>query len=291
VTINFLDLETTDLDPHKGQVWEVGMIRRRHGDDTEFLWQFAVDLDRANPRSLEVGQFHDRFVVPAGWEAARLDPATGQVMQRLTLAEALFDFQGLWEWEDDRPTTHMVGAVPSFDDGYLKVLFAKQQRRVCWHYHLVCVENLAAGCLGLEPPWDSEALSRAMGVDPGRYLRHSAIGDCRGARDLYDAVMARRMPGPIPADRPHPDENPEHAVLNQLAEHEELRTYPDQFTITTSGGSATITVDGDQWTWRCWGSESCPGEVSYRHLTSSAAEADARGHLREHAQQEVRSDG
>lgn len=196
MSINFLDLETTDLDPRKGQIWEVGVIRRRHGVDTEFLWQFAVDLDRANHRSLEVGQFHDRFVVPEGWEAARLDPATGQVVQRLTLGEALFDFQRLWEWEDDRPVTHMVGAVPSFDDGYLKVLFAEQQKRVCWHYHLVCAENLAAGCLGLEPPWDSDDLSRAMGVDPGRYLRHSAIGDCRLVRDIYDAVMARKMPSP-----------------------------------------------------------------------------------------------
>lgn len=189
MSINFLDLETTDLDPRKGQIWEVGVIRRRHGVDEEFLWQFAVDLDRANPRSLEVGQFHDRFVVPPGFEAARLDPGTGQVQEPLSLGKALFDFQGLWEWEDGWPVTHMVGAVPSFDDGYLKVLFAERQLRVCWHYHLVCVENLAAGKLGVEPPWNSEELSHAVGVDPDRYLRHSAIGDCRWARDIYDAVM------------------------------------------------------------------------------------------------------
>jgi hypothetical protein len=38
------------------------------------------------------------------------------------------------------------------------------------------------------PPWDSEVLSRAVGVDPNAYERHTALGDARWARDIYDAV-------------------------------------------------------------------------------------------------------
>lgn len=277
MSITFLDLETTDLDPRKGQIWEVGVIRRRHGVDTEFLWQLAVDLDRADPRSLAVGQFHDRFVVPVGWEAARLDPATGQVQQRLTLAEAMSDFVRLWEWEDDRPVTHMVGAVPSFDDGYLKVLFAEHGARVCWHYHLVCAENLAAGCLGLEPPWDSDDLSRAMGVDPHRYVRHSAIGDCRLARDLYDAVMSRKMPG-------RPD------LAQQEAERQVAAT---RYTIGGLRGTATVAHNGQGWTWACNRCEA----VALLIDSAEEAERDARQHLKHdhepqaaEAQQEVSGD-
>jgi hypothetical protein len=84
-----------------------------------------------------------------------------------------------------------------------------------WHYHLQDVETLAVGYLtalrrfvpespeiaGLTPgqlatlgdlPWDSEFLSSALGVPvPSGEDRHTAIGDARWARDVYDAVMGK----------------------------------------------------------------------------------------------------
>jgi hypothetical protein len=38
----------------------------------------------------------------------------------------------------------------------------------------------------------SDDLSRAVGVDPDDYYRHTALGDCRWMRDLYDAVTRSR---------------------------------------------------------------------------------------------------
>lgn len=47
----------------------------------------------------------------------------------------------------------------------------------------------AASCA--RPPWDSSDLAAAVDVDlPGDEDRHTALGDARWARDLYDAVMA-----------------------------------------------------------------------------------------------------
>ena len=73
-----------------------------------------------------------------------------------------------------------------------------------WEYHLVDVEALAAGWLAAghdwsqgppvgdraTPPWSSEELSRAVGVDPDDFDRHTALGDARWAAAIYDAVLA-----------------------------------------------------------------------------------------------------
>lgn len=41
----------------------------------------------------------------------------------------------------------------------------------------------------LAPPWVSDDLSRAIGVEPPTTERHTAMGDARWARDIYDQVM------------------------------------------------------------------------------------------------------
>jgi hypothetical protein len=113
----------------------------------------------------------------------------------------------------DRP--HIVGAVPSFDAERMALLLNRFGLEPGWHYHLIDVETLAVGYVhGVERqaadtlngrslphdaldqlpgmltalPWDSEALSRAVGVDPDDYDRHTALGDARWARDIYYAV-------------------------------------------------------------------------------------------------------
>jgi hypothetical protein len=54
----------------------------------------------------------------------------------------------------------------------------------------VDVEALAAGRLGIEPPWDSHDLSRRMGVpEPAPGEQHTAIGDARWAKAMYEAAF------------------------------------------------------------------------------------------------------
>jgi hypothetical protein len=105
---------------------------------------------------------------------------------------------------------HLVGAVPSFDAAFLSRLLRANGCCPAWHYHLVDVEALAAGYIAgradnvevgppsvpaeegvdlCRPPWYSNDLSRAVGVDPDRYDRHTALGDARWAMAIYDAVM------------------------------------------------------------------------------------------------------
>ena len=37
-------------------------------------------------------------------------------------------------------------------------------------------------------PWDSDEISRVVGVDPDDFDRHTALGDARWARAIYDAI-------------------------------------------------------------------------------------------------------
>ncbi len=40
------------------------------------------------------------------------------------------------------------------------------------------------------PPWDSNKLSLAVGVDPDDFDRHTALGDARWAKAIYERVIA-----------------------------------------------------------------------------------------------------
>lgn len=201
----FLDTETTGLDPRTHQIWEIGAILRDEwGTETEYLWQIRPNLDTADPKSLEIGRFHERFLVPEGVDAVRV--MEDGSLWKLALHEMLFDFQEVVR------DAHLVGAVPSFDDAFLKALLQPLNRRIGWHYHLIDVETLAVGYLHgviaraidearmdgrtplkfdrsrTNPPWDSEDISRAVGVNPAKFERHTALGDARWAKAIYDAV-------------------------------------------------------------------------------------------------------
>lgn len=171
VALAFVDTETTGLDPGRHQVWEVGLILRTDvGEDHEYQWQMRPDLNRAEAVALKIGRFYER---------RDTERAVGYHQFATEFGELSFG-------------AYLVGAVPSFDDAFLKDLLRHYGACPGWHYHLVDVEALAAGQLAMEPPWDSEELSKAVGVDPEKFDRHTALGDARWARAVYDAVVTSR---------------------------------------------------------------------------------------------------
>lgn len=190
----FLDTETTSLDDTYGEVWEIGAIARTPGQpDSEHLWQIWPDLTTANPDSLRIGRFYERRLARPDqavkvFSETRLEPTTPAEIAH-TLAVLL---RG----------AHVVGAVPDFDYRFLRRLLARYGQ--CWtaHYHLIDVETLAVGWLhGTgragevgDLPWDSKALSRAVGVDPAVFDAHTALGDARWVRAIHDAVTGSIFP-------------------------------------------------------------------------------------------------
>jgi hypothetical protein len=199
----FTDTETTHLSADVGHAWEIAVIRRDpDGIETEYLWQLNIDLTDADPQSLDVGRYHQRYAVPAGVEAIQV--MSDGTHWKLTLAEMLFDFQ------DAVRDAILVGSNPGFDDRFLRKLMAANNRKVTWLYRPTCIANLAEGYLWrADPVWvaeqqekgliSSKALSRRLGVEPPTVdVAHTALGDARWARDVFLAVTG----GPVvPAER------------------------------------------------------------------------------------------
>lgn len=188
--IAFVDVETTGLDPTIHEIWEVAVIEpgdepcRLYDEKThpEHVWVLRPDLASADSSALRISGYYDRRPVAMGHplEVAR------------DIARVLAG-------------RHLVGAVPSFDAAFLERFLRRNGQAPAWHYHLIDVEALAVGYLHGRPanalttdydplpvvtrlPWDSEAVSRAVGVDPKAFDRHTALGDARWARAIYEAV-------------------------------------------------------------------------------------------------------
>ncbi|MFD5709542.1 hypothetical protein ACFWHW_03955 [Streptomyces pharetrae] len=201
-SIAFVDTETTHLDAEIGEVWEVAVILRETDDntptDTEYVWQIRPNLATADPESLKIGRYLERFVVPPHAEAAWTGYDQGPVlpMMRKEVVAAVMDvLRG----------AVLVGSNPGFDDRFLRKLLGPGSAQ--WHYRPVDVATLVAGsrfglasairAFGGKPsetdvptfPFSSRAMSRFAGVEPpGDGVAHTALGDARWVRDVFDAV-------------------------------------------------------------------------------------------------------
>jgi hypothetical protein len=178
----FVDTETTGLDPYLHEIWEVGLIR----GDREYRWFLPVDLGRADPYSLKIGGYHARH--PDG------DDGPLAVGDRITpVREFARAFAGYTRG------MHLVGAVVSFDEERLRRLLRANGATPDWHYHLIDVEALATGYVAaagaaLPLPWKSDDLSRELGIEITEDDRHTALGDARWAKRIYDVVMGSASP-------------------------------------------------------------------------------------------------
>lgn len=186
--IAFLDTETTSLRPDR-RAWDIGLILREDGKpDVEhqwFVWAGDLDLGNADPFALSIGRFYDRHT----------DLNDGPVSYN---EDSCPERSVLSDVERLTRGAHLVGAVPNFDAEVLGTRMREHGIAPSWHYHLIDVEALAVGFLSAGDnlaenpillPWSSDELTSRLGLAPvPDEDRHTAIGDARWARAIYDRV-------------------------------------------------------------------------------------------------------
>lgn len=189
--ICFVDTETTGLDAERHEIWEVGLILP---NSEERHWFLDVDETKADPFALSIGGYHERH--PHG-RLCPDPPAVYAAKEYAAKSHFAYEFAHLTHG------LHLAGAVVSFDEERLRKLLLAQGHLPGWHYHLVDVEALAAGALAEirrqskdpdgefdpAPPWNSATLSAGVGVNPNDFDRHTALGDARWAKAIYEAVV------------------------------------------------------------------------------------------------------
>jgi len=195
----FMDTETTGL-ALDDEIWEFAAIRREP-NGTESELHLFIEHDRNSCSKLPASFRDDHFDRYRDHRA----------VTRREAAQKIFHLFGGYS-DEHRP--HVVGAVPNFDTERVALLLRRHSAwEPRWHYHLIDVENLAVGWLfgqyqtdqkrgmlrelmpkgpaSLALPWDSNEISKAIGVDPDQFERHTAMGDVRWAMAIYDAVTGR----------------------------------------------------------------------------------------------------
>lgn len=167
----YVDTETISLNRDFRHLWEIALIIPGYcadGSDLEKVWTLRdVPLGEADSYALNVGHFRERYDARTA-----TDPRTvAAEVSRLT-------------WR-----LHLVGAVVSFDELRLEQFLRAHNQAPGWHYHLVDCEALAAGKLGIAPPWRSDDLTAALGINTDGMEKHTALGDARWAKAIYEAVL------------------------------------------------------------------------------------------------------
>lgn len=184
-TLCFVDVETTGLDPRCHDIWEIAIVRRRPGvPDDEFVFQFVTDIEGADPEALKIGRFHERYLLgDRTWGGGRIED--GVMAERLRKADILLEVQDLLRG------AYLVGAVPSFDASMLTSTLRRMEFKTTWHHRLICVETMTAAVLGWPVPRGLARSAEALGLTVDPEQAHTALGDARLARDVYDAVLRR----------------------------------------------------------------------------------------------------
>jgi DNA polymerase III epsilon subunit-like protein len=190
-----VDTETTGLDPSRHEIWELAVIDRESG--TGYLWRLKPDLVKADPGALRVGRYYER----TGDMCRTCRP--GRVHD-LTLDEG----DDAAEWSGPEAlAAHLaplldgatiIAANPAFDAGFLTAFLNHHGEAATWHYRLRDIGSMAWGWLQAhhlphhlavpDMSAGTDDLARELGVEPEKFERHSALGDCRMVAAMLDVI-------------------------------------------------------------------------------------------------------
>jgi hypothetical protein len=202
-SLAIMDTETTSL-RHDRQIWEFAVIQRDPGQPDREVWVMVedVDLSEANVVSLKIGRFYERHPLAVGRDRAA---RTG--------LEILPETEAVVRLERAVRDRVIIGNCPAFDTQAGQATLWRNALLWAAHYQPLDVETAAAGYLSglhavatsaaawprgrvpddldmlLTPPYNSDELEHELGLGlVDETQRHTALGDARRVRDVWDIV-------------------------------------------------------------------------------------------------------
>lgn len=161
----FVDIETTGLDRERHEIVEIAWARL---DGPTMVVRPRHTLRHADPRALEINQYHQRQL---GEQPSSADE----------ISQFILDVRG----------NTVVAANPAFDCGFLQTHFGHAP----WHYRLLDIESFAAGVLRwVRPP--SLKQIRDYLLDAGHDLPlndHTAGADVECLRACWKALRLEQL--------------------------------------------------------------------------------------------------
>jgi DNA polymerase-3 subunit epsilon len=170
-----LDIETTGLDPHIHEVWEVGLVDLE--TEAEHLWELPVlRLDRADAGALQISDYYGRNSIAPGTPQARNIVPSGGTEE--TPEDVAFAIARMTAGEI------IMGCAVHFDLEFLGAWLTENSAAPAWHHRHLDLGSYAAGKLGAAKPLSSKAMAdRIANDDP-----HTALGDARWNVRVYQAL-------------------------------------------------------------------------------------------------------
>ncbi|MFI7705509.1 hypothetical protein [Nonomuraea sp. NPDC049480] len=216
----YLDTETTTLDPRFGSLWEAAAIVRDTDcpdlGDREFWWQVKPDLTYADPKALQIGRYYARSQVcdreagagvqlGCGTERADAPPA-GKVMKNVTADQIAL-----------RLARHLDGATivannPRHDRDFLQAFLHAHGQAFTASHRMEDIRATLTGYVYGRPSVYDGKVDEAFGAEAAPYVhdwldgatdylaweivdvtqeretKHTALGDARLVRDVFDAI-------------------------------------------------------------------------------------------------------
>lgn len=203
----FVDTETTSLSAEDGEIWEFAGIRRTYKDpehqklgfnQRRLEFQIECDLGKADPFSLKIGRYRERFGVKGDWETFSVPGDDAPLTDAYDtnpegrVVTSKFDAARLIE-RFTRNTT-LVGNCVSFDSERMERLLRAYNECPGWYYHIIDIEPMIVGYaiakgVPFSLPYSSSDLTKWLGVEePSEAERHTAMGDAEWVMRQWDAL-------------------------------------------------------------------------------------------------------
>lgn len=154
--IIFFDTEFSDLDPYKGELLSIGMIK----PSGEELY---IEIDYAG----EVNDWVKRNVIPS---------LTGSKLTREEAKAKIREFMG-------SSTPYLVSYVNQFDAIYWYKLFGIENQPAYWIP--IDFASVLFGA-GINPTaYSNQEFLDDLGIDARKYKKHNALDDARLLKEIY----------------------------------------------------------------------------------------------------------